>query len=117
MKMEPDREIESSETEMETNKETFERDTSAVPEDRLVKKRNAKAAVWRYFGLETELGMVKNPDLLVCRVCHVRVKNKACQYQQLDFHFFVRCVFAFVLFCFFVFFVLFFFCSFFGLQI
>ena len=58
MKMEPDREIESSETEMETDEETFERDASAVPEDRLVKKRNTKAAVWWYFGLETELGTV-----------------------------------------------------------
>ena len=76
VKMEPDREIERSETEMETDKETFERDASAVPEDHLVKKRNAKAAVWRYFGLETESGMVKDPDLPVCRVCHVRVKTK-----------------------------------------
>ena len=38
VKMEPDREIKSSEREMETNKETFERDASAVPEDRLVTK-------------------------------------------------------------------------------
>ena len=38
MKMEPDREIESSKTEMETDEETFERDASAVPEDCLVKK-------------------------------------------------------------------------------
>ena len=38
VKMESDREIESSETEMETDKETFERDASAVPEDHLVKK-------------------------------------------------------------------------------
>ena len=83
MKMEPDREIESSETEMETDEETFERDASAVPEDRLVKKRNTKAAVWRYFGLETELGMVKDPDLPVCQVCHVRVKTKHAKYQQL----------------------------------
>ena len=74
--MEPNREIESSETEMETNKETFERDASPVPEDRLVKKRNAKAAVWRYFGLEMESGMVKDPDLPECRVCHVHVKTK-----------------------------------------
>ena len=66
VKMEPDREIESSETEMETDEETFERDASAVPKDRLVKKRNTKAAVWQYFGLETESGMVKDPDLLVC---------------------------------------------------
>ena len=76
VKMEPDREIESSETEMENDEETFERDAAAVPEDRLVKKRNAKAAVWRYFRLETESGMVKDPDLPVCRVCHVRVKTK-----------------------------------------
>ena len=76
VKMEPDREIESSETEMETDEETFERDAAAVPEDRLVKKRNAKAAVWRYFRLETKSGMVKDPDLPVCRVCHVRVKTK-----------------------------------------
>ena len=76
VKMEPDREIESSETEMETDEETFERDASAVPKDHLVKKRNTKATVWRYFGLETELSMVKDPDLLVCRVCHVRVKTK-----------------------------------------
>ena len=75
-KMEPDREIESSETEMKTDKKTFERNASAVPEDRLVKKRNTKAAVWQYFGLETESGMVKDPDLPVCRVCHVRVKTK-----------------------------------------
>ena len=60
VKMEPDREIESSEIEMETDEETFERDASAVPEDRVVKERNAKAAVWRYFGLETESGMVKD---------------------------------------------------------
>ena len=73
--MESDREIESSETEMETDKEIFERDASAVPEDHLVKMQNAKAAVWRYFGLETESGMVKDPDLPVCRVCHVRVKQ------------------------------------------
>ena len=66
VKMEPDREIESSETEMETNEETFERDASAVPKDRLVKKRNAKAAVWWYFGLETESGMVRDPDLPAC---------------------------------------------------
>ena len=71
VKMEPDRENESSETEMETDKETFERNASAVPEDRHVKKRNTKAAVWWYFGLETESGMVKDPDLPVCRVCHV----------------------------------------------
>ena len=45
VKMESDREIDSSETEMETNEETFERDASTVPEDRLVKRRNAKAAV------------------------------------------------------------------------
>ena len=76
VKMEPDREIESSETEMETNEETFERDASAAPEDRLVKKRNSKATVWRYFGLEMESGMVKDPDLPVYRVCHVRVKTK-----------------------------------------
>ena len=77
VKMEPDREIESSETEMETNEETFKRDASAVPEDRLVKKkRNAKAAVWRYFGLETESGMIIDPDLPVCQVCHVHVKTK-----------------------------------------
>ena len=38
MKMEPNREIKSSETEMETDEETFERDASAVPEDHLVKK-------------------------------------------------------------------------------
>ena len=38
VKMEPDREIESSKTEMETDEETFERDASAVPEDHLVKK-------------------------------------------------------------------------------
>ena len=68
VKMEPDWEIESSVTEMETDDETFVRDASAVPEDRLVKKRNAKAAVWRYFGLETK--------------SYTR-KNKACQYQQL----------------------------------
>ena len=66
VKVELDREIESSETEMETNEETFERDASAVPEDYLVKKRNAKAAVWQHFGLKMELGMVKNPDLPVC---------------------------------------------------
>ena len=66
VKMEPNREIESSETEMETDKETFERDASAVPEDCLVKKQNAKAAVWWYFVLETESGMVKDPDLPVC---------------------------------------------------
>ena len=83
MKMEPDREIESSETEMETDEETFERDASAVPKDHLVKKRNTKATVWRYFGLETESSMVKDPDLLVCRVCHVRVKTKHAKYQQL----------------------------------
>ena len=76
VKMEPDREIESSKIELEADKETFERDASAVPEDRPVKKRNTKAAVWRYFGLETESGMVKDPDLPVCRVCHVRVKTK-----------------------------------------
>ena len=66
VKMEPDREIESSETEMETDEETFERDASTVPEDRLVKKRNAKAAIWWYFGLETESGMVKDPGLPAC---------------------------------------------------
>ena len=38
VKIESDREIESSKTEMETDEETFERDASAVPEDRLVKK-------------------------------------------------------------------------------
>ena len=76
VKIEPDRKIESSKTEMETNEETFKRDASAVPKDRLVKKRNAKAAVWWYFGLEMESGMVKDPDLPVCRVCHVRVKTK-----------------------------------------
>ena len=76
VKMEPDRKIESSETEMETDRETFKRDASAVPEDHLVKKQNAKAAVWRYFGLETESGMVKDPELPVCRVCHVHVKTK-----------------------------------------
>ena len=86
MKMEPDREIESSETEMETDEETFERDASAVPEDRLVKKRNAKAAVWRYFGLETESGMVKDPDLPVCRVCHVCVKTKHANTSKLYSH-------------------------------
>ena len=85
VKMEPDREIESSETEMETDKEAFERDASAVPEYRLVKKRNAKAAVWRYFGLETESGMVINPDLPVCRVCHVRVKTKHANTSNLTF--------------------------------
>ena len=63
VKMEPDREIESSETEMETDEETFERDASAVPEDHIVKKRSTKAAEWRYFGLELESGMVKDPDL------------------------------------------------------
>ena len=68
-------EIVSSETEMETDEETFERDVSAVPEDRLVKKRNVKATVWLYFRLETESGMVKDPDLPVRRVCHVRVKQ------------------------------------------
>ena len=76
MKMKPDREIESSETEMEIDEETFERDASAVPEDRLVKKRNTKAAVWRYFVLEMVSGMVQDPDLPVCRVCHVHVKTK-----------------------------------------
>ena len=45
VKMESDREIESSKTEMETDEETFERDASAVSKDHLVKKRNAKAAV------------------------------------------------------------------------
>ena len=60
VKMEPDREIESSETEMETDKKTLERDASAVPKDRLVKKRNAKAAVWRYFGLQTWVLMEAN---------------------------------------------------------
>ena len=76
VKMESDREIESSKTEMETDEETFERDASAVSEDRLVKKQNAKAAVWQYFGLETESDMVKDPNLPVCRVCHVRIKTK-----------------------------------------
>ena len=38
VKMEPDREIENSKTDMETDEETFERDTSAVPKDCLVKK-------------------------------------------------------------------------------
>ena len=86
VKMEPDREIESSETEMDTDKETFERNASAVPEDRLVKKRNTKAAVWQYFRLETELDMVKDPDLLVCRVCHVRVKTKHANTSNLYSH-------------------------------
>ena len=76
VKMERHCEIESSETEMETDEETFEKDASAVPNDRLVKKRNAKATVWWYFGLETELGMVKDPDLPVRRVCHVCIKTK-----------------------------------------
>ena len=84
--MESDREIESSETEMETDKEIFERDASAVPEDHLVKMQNAKAAVWRYFGLETESGMVKDPDLPVCRVCHVRVKTKHANTSNLYSH-------------------------------
>ena len=86
VKMEPDREIESSETEMEADKETFERDASAVPKDRLVKKRNAKAAVWRCFGLETELDMVKDPDLPVYRVCHERVKTKHANTSNLYSH-------------------------------
>ena len=75
VKMEPHREIESSETEMETDKETFEKDASAVPEDRLV-KRNAKAAVWRYFGL----------DLPVYQVYNVRIKTKLANTSNLYSH-------------------------------
>ena len=90
VKMGSDREIESSETEMETDKEAFERDASADPEDHLVKKRNAKTTVWRYFGLETESGMVKDPDLPVCQVCHVCVKtnhaNTSNLYSRLKKH-------------------------------
>ena len=68
VKMESDREIESSETEMETDEETFERDASAVPEDRLVS------------------GMVKDPDLPVCQVCHVRIKTKHANTSNLYSH-------------------------------
>ena len=86
VKMEPRREIESSETEMETDKETFERDAFAVPEDRFV-KWNAKAAVWRYFGLEMESGIVKDPDLPVCWV-YIKTKhaNTSNLYSHLKKH-------------------------------
>ena len=56
VKMEPDREIESSETEMETNEETFERDASAVPEGspcEEVKRQSCSMAVfWVRNGVE-----------------------------------------------------------------
>ena len=53
---------------------------------RLPVKWNAKAAVWRYFGLEMESGMVEDPDLPVCWVCHVRIKAKHANTSNLYSH-------------------------------
>ena len=68
---------ESEISEMESEEETQESgSTSSVS---LVTKVNIKAAVWRYFGMETdEHGVVKDVDLPVCKIegCLTRVKNK-----------------------------------------
>ena len=68
---------ESEISEMESEEETQESgSTSSVS---LVTKVNIKAAVWRYFGMETdEHGVVKDVDLPVCKIdgCLTRVKTK-----------------------------------------
>ena len=68
------------EMEIETNEETVEEGPSAVPKDCLVNKPNAKATVLRYFGMETELGMVKDQK-------SARMRSLSCmckyRYQQL----------------------------------
>ena len=68
---------ESEISEMESEEETQESEsTSSVS---LVTKVNVKAAVWRYFGMETdEHGVVKDVDLPVCKIdgCLTRVKTK-----------------------------------------
>ena len=56
-----------------------EEGTSDPSGDRLVDSTNAKAVVWRYFGLETdERGVIKDQQLPVCKVgnCGTRVKIK-----------------------------------------
>ena len=83
MKMESDREIESSKTEMETDEETFERDAPAVSEDCLVKKQNAKAAVMAVFRVRNGVGHGQRPKSAVMPSLSCTHKNKACQYQQL----------------------------------
>ena len=58
---------ESEISEMESEKETQESEsTSSVS---LVTKVNVKAAIWKYFGMETdEHGVVKDVDLLCVRL-------------------------------------------------
>ena len=67
-----------------TNEETVERaqrGASAVPEDCLVNKPNAKATVWRYFGMETESGVVSTPKSAGTPSLSCTRKDKACQYH------------------------------------
>ena len=82
--MEP--EIESIEQRLRPTKRLLRGGASDVPEDRLVNKPNAKTAVWRYFRMETESGVVKDQNLPVCRVCHVRVKAKHANISNLYSH-------------------------------
>ncbi len=84
----------ASEEETWTDQETVEsapveEGTSSVPENRLVDKPKAKAAVWRYFGLETDdHGVIKNQELPVCKVgtCRTRVKIKHASTSNLYSH-------------------------------
>ena len=64
---------ESEISEMESEEETPERESTCSVN--LVTKMNIKAAVWRYFGMETD---VKDVDLPVCKIdgCLTRVKTK-----------------------------------------
>ena len=78
---------ESEISEMESEEETQESEsTSSVS---LVTKVNVKAAVWRYFGMETdEHGVVKDVDLPVCKIdgCLTRVKTKHSNTSNLYSH-------------------------------
>ena len=69
---------ESEINEMESEKETQE--SNSTSRISLISKVNTKAAVWRYFGMETdEHGVVKDVvDLPVCKIdgCLTRVKTK-----------------------------------------
>ena len=67
---------ESEINEMESEEETLESESTCSVS--LVTKMNVKAAVWRYFGIETdEHGVVKDVHLPMCKIdgCLTRVKT------------------------------------------
>ena len=79
----------STNDESESDKELTSEDVPSGDSSHvLTAKPNAKASVWRFFGLETDGHVIKDTNTPVCRIgnCRMKVKTKQSSTSNLYSH-------------------------------